>query len=112
MAFKCEEYNQVCVVSLDGDFVGPEVDPVRKAFEERVENGHVVDFVIDFEKSGLIDSEGLELLLRMKAKCENLFGQVKLAGLDENMKKILEITRLEHRFECHPDMTSALKNMR
>jgi hypothetical protein len=33
-------------------------------------------------------------------------------NLDENCKKILEITRLEHRFESHPDLPSALKTMR
>jgi hypothetical protein len=48
----------------------------------------------------------------MKKKCEELFGQFKLAGLDDNLKKILEITRLEARFECHADITSALKTMR
>jgi hypothetical protein len=41
-----------------------------------------------------------------------MFGQVKLAGADDNVQKILEITRLQHRFECHPDLTAALKNMR
>ena len=72
----------------------------------------LVDFVIDFEKTNFIDSEGLETLLWVKRKTEDLFGQVKLATLDENCKKILEITRLEHRFECHPDLPAALKTMR
>jgi hypothetical protein len=52
------------------------------------------------------------MLLWMKRKCEDLFGQFKLSHLDENMRKILEMTRLEHRFECHTDLTSALKTMR
>ena len=48
----------------------------------------------------------------MKRRCEDLFGQIKLANLDENCRKILEITRLEHRFECHGDLATALKTMR
>ena len=47
----------------------------------------------------------------MKRRCEDLFGQIKLAGLDENCRKILEMTRLEHRFECHAT-TGALNTMR
>ena len=34
-----------------------------------------------------------------------------LAGLDENCRKILELTRLDHRFECHHQLASALKAM-
>lgn len=109
---KCEEYNQVCVLTIEGDFSAEEIAPARKAFEEQVEKKQIVDFVVDLEKSTFIDSEGLELLVNMKKKCEDLFGQMKLASLDENVKKILEITRLESRFECHPNLPAALKNMR
>lgn len=112
MPIQCEEYNKVCVMTLDGDFANDEIDPARKAFDARVETQQIVDFVIDFEKCGFIDSEGLELLLAMKRKCEDLFGQIKLASLDENLKKIMEITRLGQRFECTPDVAAALKNMR
>ena len=112
MPLKCEDYNQVCVMTLSGDFIGPEIEPARKAFEERLEKRQIVDFVVDLEKTDFIDSEGIELLLSMKRRCEELFGQVKLAALDENIKKILEITRLEHRFECHAELNAALKTMR
>lgn len=112
MAVKCEQYSQVCVLSIDGDFSGPEVEPARKAFNEQIDQKQIVDFVVDMEKSGFVDSEGLELLVGMKRKCEELFGQFKLASIDENVKKILEITRLEQRFECHPDLAAALKTMR
>jgi anti-anti-sigma factor len=77
-----------------------------------IDNRQIVQFVVDFEKSGFLDSEGLEGLLWLKRQCEDRFGQLKLAALDENVRKILEITRLEHRFECHPDLPSALKTMR
>src|SRR4051794_6536341 len=108
MPVKCEEYNQVCVMTLDGDLIGEQIGAARKAFEERVDQHHIVDFVVDLEKTGFVDSEGLELLLWMRGKCEGLFGQIKLASLDENVKKILEITRLASRFECHADPTAAL----
>ncbi len=112
MALKCDDYGQVCVLGIDGDFAAAEVPAAKKAFEERMDQKNIVDFVIDFEKTGFIDSEGLELLLAMKKKCEEMFGQFKLAALDDNLKKILEITRLEARFECHADITLALKTMR
>lgn len=112
MPVKCEEYNQVCVMAIEGDFVGPEIEPARNVLAEQMDKRQIVDFVFDFEKSGLIDSEGLEFLLSTKEKCEQHFGKMKLVCLDDNMKKILEMTRLEHKFESHPDLAAALKNMR
>ena len=112
MPVKYEEYNNICVMTFDADFLGPECEGVRKSVEQLIEKKQIVDFVVDFEKAGFIDSEGLETLLWLKRKAEDLFGQVKLSHLDENCRKILEITRLEHRFECHADLTGALKTMR
>jgi anti-anti-sigma factor len=112
MPVRCEEYNQVCVLSVDGDLTSENASALRTASEERINNRQVVDFIVDLEKSGFIDSEGLETLLWLKRRSDDLFGQAKLVGLDDNCRKILEITRLEHRFECHKDVPAALKMMR
>lgn len=112
MPLKAEEYNNVCVVTLDNDLAADVNPALRQLVDERIDNRQVVDFVIDFEKAGFFDSEGLETLLWIKRRSEDLFGQLKLVHLDDNCRKILEITRLEHRFECHPDLPSALKTMR
>lgn len=109
---KVDEYNNICVLSLGGDLAGAESDLLRKQIDDVVDKRQIIDFVVDLEKVGFIDSEGLETLLWMKRKCEDLFGQLKLANPDENVRKILEITRLEPRFQCHNDLPTALKNMR
>jgi anti-anti-sigma factor len=112
MAIKYEDYGNVCVVTPDQDFAGDITADLRKNAEARIEQRRIVDFVVDFEKSDFMDSEGLETLLWLKRRCEDLFGQIKLVNLDENCRKILEITRLEHRFECHQELAAALKTMR
>jgi anti-anti-sigma factor len=112
MSVKFEEYNNLCVLTLASDLTSAEAEGVRKGVEQLIEKKQIVEFVIDCEKSGFIDSEGLETLLWMKRRCEDLFGQVKLAALDENCRKILEITRLDSRFECHADLPGALKTMK
>ena len=113
MPIKCEDYNNVCVIALDGDLSADgTAESLRKIAVERIDQRQIVDFVVDFEKSSFFDSEGLETLLWLKRRAEDLFGQLKLVNLDENCRKILEITRLEPRFECHNDLASALKTMR
>ena len=111
MAIKTEDYGNVCVIALTGDFTSETTKEIKAVAEQRIEQRRGADFVVDFEKVDFVDSEGLETLLWLKRRCEDLFGQIKLINLDDNCRKILEITRLEHRFECHADLAGALKTM-
>ncbi len=112
MPIRCEDYEQICVLRIDGDLAGEDVVLTRQCVEEAIEQKQIVDFVVDFEKTTFIDSDGLEALLWMKKRCEELFGQVKFAQLDETCRKIMQITRLDHRLECHDSLETALKSMR
>jgi anti-anti-sigma factor len=112
MPVRCEEYNGVCVISVKGDLAGENVPPARKHAEDLIDRRQIVDFVVDLEHTPFIDSQGLETLLWIKRRCEDLFGSLKLAGADEHVRKILEVTRLSHRFECASDVTTALKTRR
>ncbi len=112
MPVKLEEYDGVCVLSTAGDFSGDDVATARKVAAEFIEQKQIADFVVDLEKTSFIDSEGLETLLWIKRRCEDLFGQFKLAAANESIKKILDITRLGRRFESSLDVATALKTMR
>lgn len=111
MPIRCDEYNQVCVVSVEGDLSGDACVAMRKLVDDRINIKHIVEFVLDMEKCPFIDSEGLETMVWAKKRSEDLFGQIKVVGLDDNCRKILELTRLAHRFECDKDLAAALKNM-
>jgi anti-sigma B factor antagonist len=112
MNVNCEVHNQICVLSVAGDFSGEACGHVRTTVEDRIDNRQMIDFVVDLEKCEFIDSEGLEALLWIKRRAEELFGQFKLANVDETCRKILEITRLERRFDCPGDLAAAFKSMR
>jgi anti-anti-sigma factor len=112
MSVKCEEYSGTCVMEIMGDFLAESAGIARKSMDDFIGQGRVVDFIIDFQKSTFIDSDGLESLLWMKRRCEEHFGRIKLVNLDDNCRKILEITRLDHHFECQADLPTALKTMR
>lgn len=112
MSLKCDEYDKMGVITLGVDLAGDVPVLFSSAVEDYIQHKHIVELVVDFEKTTFVDSEGLEALLNAKKACEDMFGQLKLAGLDENCRKILEITRLEHQFEIHQDIQQAMKMMR
>ena len=112
MQVKCDEYNGVCVLAVDGDFAGEATSHFKQLAEARFKDRRLVDFVVDLEKVPFLNSQGLEALLWLKRRCDELFGHLKLTGMDANCQKIFEVNRLAHRFECYADVPSALKLMR
>jgi anti-anti-sigma factor len=108
MPVTCDEYNGVSVVTVKGDLGSPEATALREILVDRAKRPNVV---IDLEASHFMASVGLEALLEALRLCEQRNGRLMLAGLDANCRKVLQITRLDHRFECHDDLASALKGM-
>ena len=64
--------------------------------------------VIDMENVSYIDSSGLAVLIEAMQKVEKYGGKFALAGLQENVKPIFEIARLDQVFQIYPDVDSAL----
>jgi anti-anti-sigma factor len=103
----CDQYNNVCVIGVEGDLTGPEALAVRNAVERRPADSTAC--VIDLERCHFFGGEGIETLLLALRHCDGGGARLKLAGLDHNCRTILTITRLDHRFECCNDLSSALK---
>ena len=107
-----QDYEKVCVLSVTGDFAGEEPALAQRLVSDGIADRQIVDYVVNMQDCPFVDSHGLETLLWIKRRCEELFGRVKLINVDENLRKILEMTRLEPRFECCRDLATALKTMR
>lgn len=112
MPVHTQEYEKVCVIGIQGDFMADDSALAMDAVKDGIAKRQIVDFVLDFQNCTMIDSQGLETMLAIKRRCEEMFGRVKLINLDEHCRKILEITRVEPRFECCRDLATALKTMR
>ena len=52
MAVRCDTYNQVAVLSIEGDLTGDTALALRKTVDEQIHQKQIADFVIDFERSG------------------------------------------------------------
>ena len=107
-----DDYNGVCVLSIATDLSGDHCAAAKAIVEKTIDDKQIVNFAIDLEKCPFIDSEGLETLLWIKTRCDELFGMMKLVKPDEHCRKIFEITRLDRRFDVEQDLTVALKAMR
>lgn len=64
--------------------------------------------VVDLSKVTYIDSAGLAALIQAMQKVEGYGGKFCLAGLQETVRSIFEISRLDQVFQIFPDTDTAL----
>jgi anti-sigma B factor antagonist len=65
-------------------------------------------FVVDLSDVSYIDSAGLAALIGAMQKVEAYGGRFMLAGLQETVRSIFEISRLDQVFQIFPDVDAAL----
>ena len=80
--------------------------------DESLKHGFVRDIVLDLEYLTFVDSAGLEALLWMIDEASERGGQLRLVKPDPTVGKILEISRLDRRFNIHQSIESAAKSLR
>jgi anti-sigma B factor antagonist len=64
--------------------------------------------VVDLSGVSYIDSSGLAALIEAMQKMDGFGGKLVLAGLQENVRPIFEIARLDQVFVIFPDVEAAV----
>lgn len=111
MKLSYEDHNTVTVLTISGEFTADQADTFRRSCLDRFD-ADIRDVVLDLEHMTLIDSAGLELLLWLAEEVAERSGQLRLVNPDETVQLILQITRLERRFDLHESIESAAKSLR
>ena len=95
------------VLPLEGD-IDLHVSPaVREALNVMIEK-KPKRIVIDLSRATYIDSAGIAVLILAMQEVEAYGGKFFLAGLQETLRSIFEISRLERIFRIFPDVDAAL----
>ena len=109
MKIKIQDYNDVTVVELQGELDADSIELFEKNISNIIaENQN--NIVLDMSGVGFIDSQGLENLLWARDYCSQNRRELRLAGLDENCMRILEMTRLNNEFDYYLELAEAVKS--
>ena len=111
MKLSYEDHGSTTVLTVSGELMIDHADNFRRAVEDRFASG-ARDIVLSLEHLHLLDSAGLETLLWLLDEVASLRGQLRLVKPDETISKILEVTRLDRRFNIHDSVESAAKSLR
>lgn len=95
------------VLPLEGEIdlhVSPQISgSLKSMIEEKPKQ-----LVVDLSRVSYIDSSGLAVLIEAMQGVAAYGGKFALAGLQNSVRPIFEIARLDQIFEIYPDVDSAL----
>lgn len=87
----------IVVVSVDGQLIVGNRQELKNLVHEALDRGGR-KFVIDCTRTGYIDSSGLGALVSMSRKVRETGGELRIAGLNEDLRALFELTKLDTLF--------------
>jgi anti-sigma B factor antagonist len=108
MAFNVRKHpGGVLVVEVDGQLIVGNRQELKQKVLDALEAGSK-KFLIDFTKTGYIDSSGLGVLVSLSKKIRDEGGDLRLAGLNDDLKTLFELTKLDTLFAITDSAADAL----
>ncbi len=109
MRIRTQDYNNVTVIEMQGELDADFAEQLQGTISDVITTNKT-GIVLDMRGVGFVDSKGLEQLLWARDYCNENKRGIRIAGLDENCAKILEITRLENEFDRYAELSEAVKS--
>ena len=101
----------VTIITVRGDLViGDAETSFKKAVTRLIEEGRV-NLLVDLSAVGFLDSSGLGALVRALTNTQKEGGQTKLLNAGPQIRKLLQMTKLDSVFEIHEDMERAVSSL-
>ena len=100
----------VCVVCVDGDVEGNQSAVLTQFLGAMLLSGRR-RFVLDLSLVGFIDSSGLAAVVTFLKRVRGEHGDLLLAGLQPEVRRVMDLTRLDRVFEALPTVQEAHHEM-
>ncbi len=107
MGIRSNIENNIKVLEITGSFDIYSASPVREWLERTVKEAPA-NIVVDLSAVHFIDSTALAILVQGMKQAREKSGDIRLCGLQQPVRMVLELTRLDKVFEIFPSKNEAL----
>ena len=107
MGFSQSNHSGITLVRAEGQLIVGNRQELKELITKRLEAGDR-RFVIDFSRTGYIDSSGLGALVTISKQVREQGGDMRLAGLNEDLRALFELTKLDTLFAISNSAEQAL----
>jgi anti-sigma B factor antagonist len=108
MGFRVLQNGEVTLVEVEGQLIVGNRQELKQQVLDRLEAGDR-KFVIDFANTGYIDSSGLGVLVSLSKKIREQGGELRLSSLNEDLRTLFELTKLDTLFRIADTKEKALE---
>jgi anti-sigma B factor antagonist len=108
MGFSVVKENGVTIVDVEGQLIVGNRQELKAKVLEELEGGER-KFAIDFSQTGYIDSSGLGVLVSLSKKIREQGGELRLSSLNEDLRTLFELTKLDTLFRIADSRGEALE---
>jgi anti-sigma B factor antagonist len=99
--------NGVTVVQVDGQLIVGNRQELKELVQAALDRGDR-RLLIDFSGTGYIDSSGLGALVSISKRIREAGGELRLAGLNDDLRSLFELTKLDTWFTISETSEQAL----
>ena len=107
MGFEVSKQDGVTVIAVEGQLIVGNRQELKQKVLDELEAG-ARKFLIDFSNTGYIDSSGLGVLVSLSKKIREQGGELRLARLNEDLRTLFELTKLDTLFHIADDRDEAM----
>lgn len=97
----------VAVLRIEGQLIVGNRQELKTLVQEGLDRGER-KFLIDCSHTAYIDSSGLGALVSLSKKVREVNGELRIAGLNEDLRSLFELTKLDTLFPISPTAEDAL----
>jgi anti-sigma B factor antagonist len=109
MSFDVKKQDGVTIIDVEGQLIVGNRQELKQKVLEELEGG-ARKFLIDFSGTGYIDSSGLGVLVSLSKKIREQGGELRLANLNEDLRTLFELTKLDTLFHIASSRPEALSS--
>jgi anti-sigma B factor antagonist len=99
----------VTVVQVDGQLIVGNRHELKDLIQSALDSGER-RLLVDFSRTGYIDSSGLGALVSVSKRIREAGGELRLAGLNDDLRSLFELTKLDTLFTISETPEQALVN--
>ncbi|HOK40721.1 MAG TPA: STAS domain-containing protein [bacterium] len=111
MDYTMKEKDGIVIIVLKNNFSKNVVKDVNKEIEKIIEQKKD-KILFNLEQTNFIDSTGLALMISTVKQLQNSNGQVKFCGINQNVKQLLDVTRLNQYFDIYDNEQEAIETFK
>lgn len=108
MAYSFIERDGVQILNVDNLLNPLDNQEIIQVVEEKIA-AQLTQFIVDLSEMNYMNSTGLTFLISILTRSRSAGGEVAIANLSDNIKKILLVTRLHSAFNIYESVEDALE---